>query len=238
MSYENLAYYYDSMMDPQFYEDYLAFILDQCDFNNVLELGCGTGEISIALARLNKEVYATDISEDMLKVFVLKTMFRNLPIENYRVDMTDFEIDEAMDLILCLCDSINYILDLNDVRKVFINTYNALKKGGCFIFDIDSLYKMNVILKDYFEEEEEDFFFSWKVRNIESGYVEHHIEIIDEENDQHFKEVHLQRTYHHSVYYKMLEEVGFTDIRLFSDFEEFKEECERIIFVCFKGGQQ
>ena len=41
MSYENFAYYYDSLMEPQFYDDYHAFIYKHCQFNEVLELGCG-----------------------------------------------------------------------------------------------------------------------------------------------------------------------------------------------------
>lgn len=34
----------------------------------------------------------------------------------------------------------------------------ALKKGGSFIFDIDSMYKMETILKDYDEENEKMIF--------------------------------------------------------------------------------
>ena len=68
MSYENFAYYYDSLMDEQFYEDYYQFILEHCQFEEVFELGCGTGEIAIRLAKDHKTVYASDISTDMLEV--------------------------------------------------------------------------------------------------------------------------------------------------------------------------
>ena len=56
MSYENFAYYYDSLMDEQFYDDYYQFINTHASFNSVLELGCGTGEIAIRLAKDNKEI--------------------------------------------------------------------------------------------------------------------------------------------------------------------------------------
>lgn len=68
MSYETFAYYYDSLMDLQFYEDYYEFILKHACFDSVLELGCGTGEIAIRLAKNDKTVYATDLSSDMLEV--------------------------------------------------------------------------------------------------------------------------------------------------------------------------
>ena len=74
MSYENFSYYYDSLMDQSFYDDYLAFILEHANFQNVLELGCGTGEIAIRLAKLQKEVYASDLSKDMLEVARLKCL--------------------------------------------------------------------------------------------------------------------------------------------------------------------
>ena len=39
-----------------------------------------------------------------------------------------FAVDSQLDLILCLCDSLNYVIDLKDVKQAFENTYNALKK--------------------------------------------------------------------------------------------------------------
>ena len=48
MSYEAFAYYYDSLMDQNFYNDYIQFINEHVkDYQTVLELGCGTGEIAI-----------------------------------------------------------------------------------------------------------------------------------------------------------------------------------------------
>mgnify|MGYP000787656684 CR=1 FL=1 len=63
MSYENFAYYYDSLMDEQFYDDYFKFINEHADFKSVLELGCGTGEIAIRLAKAGKELSLIHISE-------------------------------------------------------------------------------------------------------------------------------------------------------------------------------
>ena len=68
MSYENFSYYYDSLMDPAFYNDYIDFINKHAKFQSVLELGCGTGEVAIRLAKQNKSVVATDLSDDMLYV--------------------------------------------------------------------------------------------------------------------------------------------------------------------------
>ena len=143
MSYEAFAYYYDSLMDQEFYNDYIQFINKHVKkYQTVLELGCGTGEIAIRLAHLGKNVCATDISKDMLEVAKYKCIDFKVDVMLSRVDMCDFVVDTKLDLILCLCDSLNYVTNLKDVKNVFQNTYDALKKDGTFIFDVDSMYKM------------------------------------------------------------------------------------------------
>lgn len=234
MSYENFSYYYDSLMDPAFYNDYIDFINKHAKFQSVLELGCGTGEVAIRLAKQNKSVVATDLSDDMLYVAKEKAMAENAEVNFKRVDMTNFESNQQADLVLCLCDSLNYILDENDVKKVLMNAYQALKMNGTFIFDVDSLYKCNVILNDYHEESHDDGFdFCWDVKSDGAGSIEHHVVIIDRENDDCVDEIHHQKTLPVHVYGEMLKEAGFS-YTVFSDFDSYKEECERLIFVCKK----
>lgn len=235
MSYENFAYYYDSLMDEQFYDDYFQFINEHAKFNSVLELGCGTGEIAIRLAKDEKEVYATDLSKDMLEVARLKAMEANVNLMLGRIDMTDFITDSAVDLILCLCDSINYVLSKKKVLKTFKNVYESLKYNGTFMFDVDSLYKMDKVLDGYQEiEDEDDFYFNWSVKKTGPGKVEHQIEIIDKENNDHVKETHHQQTYDIDTYLNLLKQAGFNEVEYFGEFEDYHDESQRIIFVCHK----
>lgn len=236
MSYENFAYYYDSLMDMQFYDDYLSFILDHCQFDDVFELGCGTGEMAIRLAKINKEVFASDLSSDMLEVAKQKAISENVNMVLQRVDMSDFTTNRQVDLILCLCDSINYLLDKQLIVATFSNVYRSLNNHGKFVFDIDSLYKMNHILKDYHEhEEDEDFIFDWQVDWIEDGFVHHHLYIEDKLENDVVNEDHYQKTYTVSQYLYWLSEAGFENIQYYSDFGAYHQDCERIIFICQKG---
>lgn len=235
MSYENFAYYYDSLMDEQFYDDYYKFINDQANFKSVLELGCGTGEIAIRLANDNKEVYATDLSKDMLEVARLKALEADVNLMLGRVDMSDFKTDKAVDLIICLCDSINYLLSKKKVIQTFKNVYRSLKYNGIFIFDVDSLYKMDQVLDGYFEEEDaDDFYFKWDVKKTAYGKVEHLVEIIDKENNEHIKELHYQQTYSIETYLEMLKQAGFNEVEYYGEFEKYHDKSQRIIFVCHK----
>lgn len=235
MSYETFAYYYDSLMDPQFYDDYFSFIIQHCQFEEALELGCGTGEMAIRLSKQGKKIFATDISKDMLEVAKQKAMHENVDLMLQRVDMCDFSTSYPIDLILCLCDSINYLLDSKDVIKTFQNVYQSLKKGGTFLFDIDSLYKMNIILNEYKEDEDDDeFCFQWHVSHLDDGYVHHHIYIHDKIMNEIVEEDHYQKTYSVEQYVSWLKQVGFSKVSYYSDFQDYYENCERIIFVCRK----
>lgn len=235
MTYENFAYYYDSLMDPKFYDDYVAFINKKVNYSSVLELGCGTGEIALRLAKQDKKVYASDISIDMLEIARYKAMNEDLSISFSCVDMRDFSCDQPVDLILCLCDSLNYILELKDIQNVFHHVYQSLHKNGTFIFDVNSLYKTDVILNHYKEvEEDEEFSFSWEVTNQSSGDITHHIKIIDKINQDSVEEIHHQITYPISTYQELLKQAGFEKTTIYSDFGPYEDKGERVIFVVRK----
>ena len=60
----------------------------------------------------------------MLEISRLKAMEADVNLLLGRVDMTDFVTDKAVDLILCLCDSINYVLSKKKyykLLKMFMN---------------------------------------------------------------------------------------------------------------------
>lgn len=233
MSYQEFAYYYDSLMDPQFYDDYMAFLDDHIQFKKAIELGCGTGEMTFRLLTEGKDVIATDLSDDMLEVMAEKAEAKGVHLPMFRMDMCDFEIDGEMDAVLCFCDSLNYIIEKKDVLKVFENSHRALKKGGYFVFDVNSLYKCNVILKDYVEENaDDDFSFHWDVKSDGHGDIVHHVIIEDKENNETVDEIHHQRSYALEDYTELLKQAGFSHVDVYSDFGPYQEKCERLIFVC------
>lgn len=237
MAYELFSYYYDSLMDQSFYKDYYSFINEVATFESVLELACGTGEIAIRLTKDQKEVYATDLSKDILEVAKIKAMQADVTLMLARIDMTDFQVDRQVDLVLCLCDSINYILDKENVSKTFKNAYLATKEQGTFIFDVNSIFKMENTLLNYHEKEDDnEFYFEWKVSKLGYGEIKHDIWIHDKIEKEKIYEEHFQKTLEVKEYMEMLHNVGFKQIELFSDFKEYKENGERVIFVCRKEG--
>ena len=94
------------------------------------------------------------------------------------------------------------------------------------------MYKMETILKDYDEEnDEDDFYFHWHVDRISKGYVKHSVEIIDKvENDRVYEE-HYQKTYDVETYIELLEKIGFKNIKLYSDFSKYVKRGDFMIGI-------
>ncbi len=105
--------------------------------SKVLELGCGTGSILKHLQD-SYEVSGLDLSTKMLSIAGKKVPRAKLS----RQDMVDFRIDEQFDAVLCVYDSINHIRRFSDWKKVFARARQHLSPGGCFIFDINTQWKL------------------------------------------------------------------------------------------------
>ena len=218
MSYQEFAYYYDSLMDPAFYDEYVHFLNEHIHFQVGLELGCGTGEMTLRLIEEGKQLTATDLSNDMLEVLFEKAAFKQYHF--YQDNVT-----RAFWLII----------EKDQVQSVFHNVYEALKDEGAFVFDVNSLYKHNVILDGYKEEnDDEDFYFEWDVTSDHQGSITHHVVIEDKDSKERVEEIHHQRTFSLETYLDMLKKAGFMNIEVYSDFGEYHEDCERLIFICKK----
>ncbi len=140
-TYDSFAPYYDKYMSHVIYEDWVEFLLDQYLKKNhenpgkILEMACGTANISCRLVKRNLQVEATDISSEMLKIAAKKPFSPEL---NCR-DMLSSLKENSYDLIIMLFDSINYLLKRSQISLLFNNIATSLKPNGLFIFDISTL---------------------------------------------------------------------------------------------------
>lgn len=104
----------------------------------ILDLGCGTGVLAVALGRLGHTVRGLDASPEMIKI--ARSKMPGLPDVKFETgDMLDFTANREYDVITCAYDSINYIRKLNDLDKLFRKIAAALKEKGLFIFDSNTI---------------------------------------------------------------------------------------------------
>ena len=146
--YEALAASYDDLTRDIPYEKYLRFfktLLRRYGVKaaTVLDLACGTGSLSVLLAKHGYEVLGIDRSEEMLTVAAEKAMEleENQPFFVAQ-PMQRLKIPEPVDACVCALDSINYVTKPQDVQKAFRRVYESLRPGGLFVFDINTLYKL------------------------------------------------------------------------------------------------
>ncbi|MGE7592902.1 class I SAM-dependent DNA methyltransferase [Peribacillus frigoritolerans] len=247
MTYERFAYVYDELMKDAPYEKWLMILtakLEQYGIGGrkVLDLACGTGEMTVELAQHGFEVTGVDLSDEMLLVANEKAVKLGLSVQLFQQNMAELEGLGQFDCVTIFCDSLNYLRDEEDIVKTFSRVHEHLKDGGLFMFDIHSLYKMEEIFSDHtFAVNGEEVSYIWDCFPGEEPYsVEHDLSFFvrDDESGLYdrFDELHYQRTYPVEQYKKWLEQAGFTVSEILADLEEapLVTETERILFVASK----
>ncbi|MBT2646019.1 methyltransferase domain-containing protein [Bacillus sp. ISL-34] len=247
MTYERFAYVYDELMKDAPYEKWLMILtakLEQygIDGRKVLDLACGTGEMTVELAQHGFEVTGVDLSDEMLLVANEKAVKLGLSIPLFQQNMAELEGLGQFDCVTIFCDSLNYLRDEEDIVKTFSRVHEHLKDGGLFLFDIHSIYKMEEIFRDNtFAVNGEEVSYIWDCfPGAEPYSVEHDLSFFvrDDESGLYdrFDELHYQRTYPVEQYKRWLEQAGFTVSEILADLEEapLVTETERILFVASK----
>ncbi|MBO3445368.1 class I SAM-dependent methyltransferase [Clostridium sp. CCUG 7971] len=245
--YKNFAFVYDELMNEVDYDGWVKYIEDiikseNVKVQNILELACGTGNMTIPLTKKNYDIAAIDISEEMLSVAREKAEKEGVELVLLQQDLAELDFDiPNLDCILCACDGFNYITYDDDLEHVFKKSYELLKKDGLLIFDVSSFYKLSTILgNNMYGENREDIAYMWQnYFDEEENLVEMELSFFIKGEDgkfERFEEVHQQRAYTEDEIIDLLKEAGFEHIKTYADFtfESPSGEDERIFFVCKK----
>lgn len=248
MTYQKFAYLYDTLMEDVPYDGWVEWVTNltrQYEVNGkkLMDLACGTGELSVRFGKAGFDVTGIDLSEDMLAVAQAKADGNGLSIPFYHQDMTELNGVGEFDVIGIFCDSLNYLQEIEDVQKTFARVYDHLKPGGLFLFDVHSIFKMDVIFQEGpFTYSDEEISYIWNCFPGEAPHsVEHELTffVLDESSGQYNRvdEYHYQRTYEVTQYSQLLQEVGFEWLETAADFKsgEPGPESERILFAARKG---
>ncbi|MCK4551753.1 MAG: class I SAM-dependent methyltransferase [Tenericutes bacterium] len=208
MDYDLLATFYDSFIDPDVYEEYIKLINQYTSVGSVLDIGCGTGTLSIELAKAGYDVVATDLSEDMLQVVSYRAKDEGVTLEIAMYDLLD-PIDFLFDNIIASMDVINHLTDLEDVEFGFTNIYNTLKPNGIFIFDVLSAEYIDAL--DGYVENDEEFNFRWESHKGDKEHsIIHNIYVtVDEEEEM---STIFEVTHDFFEYEKIFKKIGFKQL--------------------------
>ncbi len=108
--------------------------------NKVLDLACGTGTVATLLAQRGYEVTGVDRSGEMLEVARAKAREAGVEVDFLQRDMVRLQMVRRFDLVLCLYDSLNYLLNQCELEAAFAAVAQLLNVDGVFLFDMNTLH--------------------------------------------------------------------------------------------------
>ncbi len=245
-AYTSLAPVYDLLNGDVDYKGWADFIERQFSLfstNNpvsLLDLACGTGSMTVELARRGYDMTGIDLSEDMLSVARKKCddeHFRH-SVLLLRQDMTDFELYGTVDAVVCCLDGLNYLTKTEMLRKTFRHVHNYLNPAGLFLFDMNAPAKFeNVYGTNAYILEEEGVFCAWQnIYDKKSKLCDFYLSIFTKNEKggwQRTDEEQRERCYSLGTVKKLLAECGFELCGVFSDFDmsPTTKETERWYFT-------
>ncbi|KPU63358.1 hypothetical protein EP1X_03185 [Thermococcus sp. EP1] len=246
--YKNFAYLYVKGRYSRFSEkmaEILPIILEMFDVKpqKILDIACGEGTFAVEMAKRGFQVVGVDISEEMLKFAKEKAKNENVNVEFICGDMRSLDFDEEFDLATCWYDSLNYLLTLEDLEKAFTGVYSALKKGGLFIFDMNTKYGLAIGWTRrpcYIDQETEDVFeihqasydFESDIATLKiTGFIK------EGETWTRIDEEHKEKAYTLREIRECLKRVGFKELACWGSIKDMSEpqpNSGRVFFVVQK----
>ena len=240
--YDALAPFYAALNSAVNYEemaDYLRSTFEkyfQGDVVDVLDLGCGSGNVTLPLANRGYGMIGVDISEEMLCEGREKD-------KEGRVlwlcqDMRSFELYGTVEAVVCTLDGINHLTSKKDVEKCFSLVHNYLVPDGLFVFDINAPYKFeNVYGTNAYILEEKGVFCAWQnAYNPKTQLCRFDISVFERNRDgSYFRSDSSakERMYTPKSIKEMLEKTGFSLLETTDGYRDgqLNDKSERIVFV-------
>jgi ubiquinone/menaquinone biosynthesis C-methylase UbiE len=220
-----LAPYYDELMQVVPYDawvDYVLLLFSMVEHDPVklLDCACGTGNVSFELAKVGIDVTGVDIAPDMIAVAQQKAAGSEQAIRFEVADLTSFDLGETFDSATCLYDSLNYILEPQDLRASFARIAAHLDRGGIFVFDMNSDYALTA---DLFTQANLDpkkaLHYDWQARHDPASHITSvEMSFFRREADgttSEFRETHRERAYKLEEVKEMLAATGWELAKVF-----------------------
>lgn len=242
-AYSELSRVYDTFMDNIPYDRWfnrIHSILKENAISKgiVCELGCGTGVMTELLADAGYDMIGIDSSMEMLEIAMDKRIqSKHESILYLNQDMRDFELYGTVRAIVSVCDSVNYLLEDEDVIETFKLVNNYLDPDGIFIFDFTTENKYAEIEENTIAENREEGSFIWEnTYYSEERINEYELTLfIPDEHGKYdrYNEIHQQRAYTFDEMKSFLEQTGLEIISSEDDYTgcEVNEGSERIVIT-------
>ncbi|MGN0368382.1 MAG: class I SAM-dependent DNA methyltransferase [Wujia sp.] len=242
-SYESFAAVYDTLMDNIPYDEWFAYLHELLQEYNIkdgiiAELGCGTGNITERLSKCGYDMIGIDNAPAMLEIANRKKAENQTSTLYLCQDMREFELFGTVGAIISICDSVNYILDEEELTDVFRLVNNYLDTDGIFIFDFHTQhYYRDIVASSTIAEDRDDISFIWdNYYDEETDVNELALSLFLREQEDLFRkyeELHLQRGYTVEEMKQIVEASGLILLQCYDAFTHAPatEDSERVYII-------
>lgn len=217
--------------------------------NTILDLGCGTGTLTQLLAAQGYDMIGIDNAQEMLQIAIDKRDSAGLDILYLLQDMRTFELYGTVGAVISVCDSVNYLLEEEEIVQTFRLVNNYLFPQGLFIFDFNTVYKYAQVIGDAtIAENREECSFIWDNYYHEEEQINEYdltvfvkepadMEQADYALYRRFQETHYQRGYELEQMKDCLRRAGMVFVEAVDadTHEAVNDVSERIYVVARKG---
>ena len=240
--------YYDALMDSVPYRawaDYLERLWRKHGQRpqRVLDLACGTGTVSRLLSERGCQVTGVDLSQGMLDVARHKADQAHLSIPFYQQDAAELDLaGQSFDAVVCLFDSLNYILEPERLQAAFARVSAHLRPGGSFIFDVNTEVALaEGMFNQSCTRRGEPLHYRWRsTYDAQTRLCTVRMSFSYDPGDgvrQTFTEVHRQRAYGKEELGEWLRAAGFTEVVFYDGYttERPKKRTDRLFCYAQKS---
>ena len=244
-AYHALAVSYDRLTNDVNYRqtvDFYKEILERegCRPRTAVDLACGTGSVTLLLAREGLNVIGVDLSAEMLCIASQKAQELEQPPLFVCQDLSRLWLPRGVDLAVCALDSLDYITDPAACAEAIRRVYRILNPGGIFIFDVNTPQKLRAMDGQVFLDEDDDVYCVWRGSfDEETNICSYGMDLFQREGEVWHRsfEEHQEYAYSEEQLRGYLEAAGFNSIRVYADrlFEKPRATEQRIYFSARKG---
>ncbi len=248
-SYTGFAELYDLFMDNieyDFWSEYIIELLRDYDINDgiVLDMGCGTGNITERLSDAGYDMIGIDNSYEMLGIAMEKREKSGREGILYLCqDMREFELYGTVRAVVSVCDSMNYILEYEDLVTVFKLVNNYLDPGGIFVFDLKTNAYFTKLGDNTIAENRDEGSFIWENNYYEDEKINEYLLTIFAKREEYMyekmEEFHQQRAYGLEEIKQAIEEAGMEFVCSYNAFtrDAVSEQNDRIYVIAREKGK-
>ena len=209
----------------------------------VLDLACGTGSMTVELAKRGYDMIGIDLSVEMLNIAKDRAADSGVGSNILWLcqDMTEFELYGTVDLVVSCLDSVNHLTSCQDLKKCFSLVRNYLNPKGVFVFDINGKGKFERVYADksYVVEDGKSFCVWQNFYNPKSKMCEFCITMFEENSDgsyERYDEHQKERVYSIKTVKKLLKDAGLEFVGAYSDYDykDATDDDDRIYIIAKK----